>query len=92
MSQQIYQQFLNFWNQNPQVYVRLKELALSLRRKGHERYSINGLFEVLRWEHAMRTTGDSFKLNNNYRAWYARALMQNELKLRDFFETREVRG
>lgn len=90
MSTSIYQQFLKFWKANPQVYARLKELALALKQKGHKKYSINGLFEVLRWEHAMRTTGDSFKLNNNYRAWYARALMQNEPELADFFNIREM--
>lgn len=82
--------FHEFYYANPHVYWRLRELAVDLKHRGRDRYSINGLFEVLRWEHAMKTSGDTFKLNNNYRALYARALMNNEPELEGFFETRSA--
>jgi hypothetical protein len=63
-------------------------MALEMRRRGHRQYGIKALFEVLRFNHAMRTEGDIFKLNNNYTALYARLLMDNEPELDDFFETR----
>ena len=92
MSRAIYQRFKQFWKDNPQVYDRLRDLALELRRKGLKKYSIKGLFEVLRWETALKTKGERFKLNDHFTAWYARALMLNEPKLRDFFNTRAVKG
>lgn len=88
MRREIYNRFLKFWNENPQVYERLRELALELKRRGVRKYSIKGLFEVLRWEHALETKGDTFKLNDHYTAWYARALMKNEPELKEFFNTR----
>jgi len=90
-----YDDFTEFHEEHPEVYDELKKLALDLVGHGHRRYSINGLFEVLRWHRAMRTTDDEqedFKLNNNYRALYARLLMLVEPRLRGFFETRVSPG
>lgn len=85
------QQFAAFHRENPDVYNRLRELAIDLRSRGHAKGSIAMLFEVLRWEHALATTDPDFKLNNNYRAFYARLLMDHEPRLRGFFETRVQR-
>ena len=75
------------------MYDELRKLALALINRGHLRYGIAGLFEVLRYRHAMRTIDpdESFKLNNNYRAYYARLLMDRELRLVGFFLTRKQR-
>jgi hypothetical protein len=48
------------------------------------------LFEVLRWRHTLRTGGDEFKLNNNYRSYYSRLIMLTEADLTDVFETRRL--
>lgn len=77
---------------NPHVYNRLVILSRQLVRRGHKRIGIGMLFEVLRWEHAMTTTGDAFKLNNNYRALYAREIMRREGDLDGVFATRELRA
>lgn len=84
-----------FWKwhaQNPQVYSELVSLARRLRDRGHRKVGIGMLFEVLRWRHAMRTTGDAdgFKLNNNYRALYARLIMEQEDDLAGMFELRAL--
>ena len=52
---------------------------------------INGIFEVLRWSR-METEGEEFKLNDHYRALYARDIMINEPDLEDFFEIRRRRA
>lgn len=86
-------QFLAFHRDHPEVYDALRDLALDLQRKGHQRCGIGMLFEVLRW--TWMTQGlhdeDGFKLNNNYRSRYARLLMANEPRLYGFFHTRELR-
>jgi hypothetical protein len=84
--------FTHFHAQNPQVFSRLKQLALHLHSRGVERYGIKGLFEVLRYEHAIQTAGDPFKLNNNYTAYYARLIIAAEPVLADFFELRACQG
>ena len=81
--------FMKFHAENPWVYARLREMALQLRRSGRDSYGIAALFEVLRYEYAIRTVSDDgLKLNNNYRALYSRMLAQNEPELREFFRMR----
>lgn len=85
------ERFMAFHVENPHVYDELRRLALDLKRKGVTRYGIAGLFEVLRYDSALATGGDAFKLNNSFRSFYARLLMDNEPRLRDFFELRTMR-
>ena len=82
--------FNAFHKANPHVYVALRHLGLMMKRRGHKRIGIAMLFEQLRWAYYLQTTDtDGFKLNNNYRAYYARLLMKQEPELTGFFTTRE---
>ncbi len=80
--------FHTFHADNPHIYGLLRNGARRLRTAGWEHYGIAALWEGLRYESAVHTTGDDFKLNNSYRALYARMLMENEPELRGFFSTR----
>jgi len=81
--------FKKFHRENPHVYSELKKLALQLKEKGHKKYGMKGLFEVLRWHRALETTDQNYKLCNNYTAFYARIIMKNEPELKGFFRLRE---
>ena len=82
--------FETFHNDNPWVYQRLRDLALAVRRAGVSNYGIGGLYEALRYEMFLGARDEEgFKLNNNYRALYARMLAQNEKELEDFFRFRQ---
>jgi len=84
--------FEAFHAANPRVYLELRRLALTLWERGHKQIGIAMLFEQMRWEWYARTTDTSgFKLNNNYRAYYARLLMEREPELAGFFTTRETK-
>jgi hypothetical protein len=81
--------FAKFHAENPWVYDRLRDLALAMRRRGIEHYGIGGLYETLRYEASLSARDvDGFKLNNNYRALYARELARNEPMLENFFKFR----
>lgn len=80
--------FREFHSENPAVYTELTALARQLQMRGHSRYGMKGLFEVLRWKRAMTTTGSVFKLNNNYTALYSRLIMHNNSGLKGFFNIR----
>jgi hypothetical protein len=82
--------FRQFHAENPHVYDELVMLARRARNRGATRLGIGMLFEVLRWRHTLRTGGDSFKLNNNFRSYYARMIMLREADLVDVFETRQL--
>jgi hypothetical protein len=83
--------FARFHEDNPHVYDELRMLALRARRRGATKIGIGMLFEVLRWRQTLRTDGDAYKLNNNYRSRYARMLMA-EPELAGCFETRGLRA
>jgi hypothetical protein len=89
LSSPLVAKFEEYHAANPDIYLELLALAHQLRAKGWKHYSINGLFEVLRWQHAMKVTDpEGFKLNNSYRAFYARLLMRDNPELKGFFEVR----
>lgn len=83
--------FINFHNDNPIVYLDLLGLAMELSRHGHRKIGMKMLFEVLRWRSMLRTTGDRFKLNNNYTAYYARLIEHRVPEMRGVFDTRRMR-
>jgi len=85
--------FDEFHQRHPEVLEQLRRRALRAQRRGYQP-GIAALFEVLRWGHGMaRVTGaDEFKLNNNFKAHYARLLMQTTPELSGFFELRQARS
>ena len=83
--------FIKFHDKNPHVYQKLTALAKQLKRKGINQYSIKGLFEVLRWHTAIKTQDKTFKLCNNYTAYYSRLIMDNNPDLKGFFKIKKLR-
>jgi hypothetical protein len=84
------QAFWDFHRANPHVYDRLVAMSRQARRAGVSRLGIARLFEVLRWEHMVRTGGDLFKLNNNHRSYYARLIMDRNPELDGLFQIRQL--
>lgn len=85
--QTLEERFEMFNAANPHVYAELKRMALAAQARGVRHYGIAALFEVMRFS-ALMTTGEEFKLNNSYRAFFARKLMADVPALEGFFETR----
>ena len=81
-----------FCARNPHVLARLHTLALGLLMRGHRRYSIKGLVEIVRYEDALTTTqvAGGFKIDNSLSAALARILMTDDPRLVGFFETRQA--
>lgn len=84
--------FQRYHAENPQIYRLLLRFALEAKQAGRIRLGIKMLYERVRWHTTVETHGDEFKLNNNYHAYYARLLMQQEPTLRGFFETRKAKA
>lgn len=84
--------FLRFHHDNPHVYEELVRLTRRAWQTGNHRIGIGMLFEVLRWRHMLRTSGDDFKLNNNYRSYYARMILARHPEFGDIFELRRLHG
>lgn len=77
-----------FDHEHPEVMRRLEELAIAAVNAGRRRLSINELFEVVRYEHGLKHADQPFRMNNNYRAFYARQLMARNARLAGMFATR----
>lgn len=87
----IQERFEAFHTANPHVYAALRGLALQMLGNGVRQYGIKGLFEILRWQFALQTKGEPFKLCNNYTSRYARLLVKLNPELDGFFEFRCLR-
>ena len=83
------EKFDRYHTDNPHVYDLLVRMARQAQQAGHKRYGMKSLFEVMRWKMTVETSGDSFKLNNNYTAFYARKVMAEYPELDGFFALRE---
>jgi hypothetical protein len=88
----IQERFESFHNANPHVYVALRNLALQMLGNGVREYGIKGLFEILRWQFALQTKGEPFRLSNDFTSRYARLLVKNNPELDGFFVMRELRS
>jgi len=88
----IYARFLKFHAANPEVYNNLVSLAREFRRKGqnhNRKMGIGMLYEVLRWNYYLSIDStEDYKLSNDFRACYARLIMEREPDLKDAFNTR----
>jgi len=88
---QIFERFVQFHKANPDFWHLFCRFADSMRQvKSH--YAVASIFERVRWERDMTTTttdDDSLKLNNDYRAYYARMYLATHLSAEKFFELRK---
>lgn len=87
--QQIREQVRNYHRDNPEVWELFKSFTLELIYSGRRNYSANAIFERIRWEKDLGNGSEAaFKLNNNYRAFYARRFMATYPQYEGFFRTR----
>ncbi len=79
-----------FHDEHPKVWELFARFTFQRINIGFKHYSVNAVFEAIRWE-ADEVGGDgqsTFKLNNNYRAFYARRFMRMNPEHAGFFRTR----
>ena len=88
----IEERFAQFHASNPHVLTALETLAADFLAAGRERIGIGMLFEVLRYQSGIRTTGDVYALNNDYRALYVRLMLERHPEWQPAFETRARRA
>jgi hypothetical protein len=90
----------DFHRLNPGVLTAVIEIAREGKARGYRTWSINGVFEILRWSQKYRglreslgvKDGEGFALNNSFRAFYARLAMEAAPDLKGFFVTRKLRS
>lgn len=86
------ERFADFHAANPWVATALERLTADYLQKNPDRLvGMKMLFEVLRWQYDRQTTGDPFKVNNDFTSRYARLLIDRRPEWAAVFRTRELR-
>lgn len=86
----IYAEYLRWDARNPHFYPLFERFTLQIAERGHRRLGVALIYERIRWESMIRTDGDAWKLNNNYRAIYARRFMRDHPEHDGIFQLREL--
>jgi len=82
------QRFEAFHRLNPQVYAAIERQALRLAAQGEKRIGVKAIAEDLR-RGRLATTGDDWKVNNSWPAFYARLLVAKHPRLAGVIEMRQ---
>lgn len=77
-----------FHAENPHVYTMLRDMALRLKRTGHEHWGMRNLYEKARYDLAVETTRVAPVLNDWFAPYYSRKIMAEVPELDGFFEVR----
>ncbi len=83
--------FLEYNEENPEVYRLFKEYAFKMIGKGKGHYGARTICELIRWHHDINAERDAadFKISNNHAPFYARAFMNDYPEHDGFFRTQE---
>jgi len=84
-------QVVGFHNKHPEVWDWFVKFTFERIERGYQHYSVNGVFERIRWELG-DVGGDgskTFKIGNNHRAFYARRFHNMYPDFDGFFRTRK---
>jgi hypothetical protein len=83
--------FKKYDEENPRIWIEFIKYSKEAKTKGFQNYSAKGIFEIIRWNTTAKGN-DSFKLNNNYHADYARKMMKEYPEFDGFFRIRELKS
>ena len=81
---------MDFHRMYPKVWDYFDRFTEDLIARGFSHYSVNAIFERIRWETDIADSdgGSTFKLNNNHRSFYARKFMRDYPQHAGFFRLR----
>ena len=74
---------------NPQIYESFVRTTFEAISRGHKKFSAEFIFNIMRWLQDDRAKDDMYKINNNYKAFYARKFMEDYPIHKGIFETRK---
>ena len=86
------ERFEQYDRENPHVYELVKRYTFDVIASGKKHFSMASIIERIRWFTEIETTGDPFKINQNYQTYYGRKFMQEFPQHEGFFRTRKLRG
>ena len=85
------QKWWSWHNQNPHVYQMFERFTHRAIDAGLVQSSAWLIINRIRWETALETKGDSFKISNDFIAYYARLFMAYNPEHDGFFRTKKMK-
>jgi hypothetical protein len=77
---------------NPHVWDLFVKYTFQAINAGRKHYSVNAIFERIRWHTDIETKRDALKISNNHRAYYARYFHVCYPEYDGFFRTKMLRS
>ena len=87
-SKDLVTEWKHFHVENPEVYELFKRFAFEAINKGHLRLSSEMIINRIRWETSVVTSDKDYKINNDYKPFYARLFMEEHQTYGNFFNKR----
>ena len=84
--------FLEWHKANPKVWEYFEKISLEAVNKGRKRISHWLIINRIRWEVNIVTTGEDFKITNDYIAFYARLWKDKHPEHKDLFKIKRMEG
>lgn len=91
MTEAMRTKFREYDRRNPEVYREFKLLAYELVEAGREKYGAWAIMNTIRWNHDIRTSGDVFKIRNDFISLYARKLAKEDPAFKTFFTFKRLK-
>lgn len=76
---------------NPHIYKEFEYLAFQLIKSGVKKSSAWLVINQMRWNYAIQTKGDKFKISNDYIAYYTRLFQHYNPDYKNFFTTKALK-
>jgi hypothetical protein len=83
--------FQAFHNEHPRIYARICALADEALQRGHKRYSMSLIFELIRYEEKLLSKKVAIAIPNAHRAYYARLWLSEHSDWPEFFRLSHVK-
>lgn len=84
--------FLSFHKKNPGIYRLFCDYSFRMKNLGRTRYSAWIVINRVRWEFDLGGNGETFKINNDFIALYARLMISDFPQFEDFFSLRLMKS
>jgi len=87
--EEMQEQVTKFHAEHPEIWDLFVRFSKEMIGRGYKAYSAQSVIERIRWEKDVGGDGTtSFKINNNYTAFYSRRFMRMYPEYEGFFRTR----
>ena len=91
MTEDLKEKWWKWHNENPEFFDLFERFTFEAISKGHNRLSAWLIANRIRWETMIVTTGDDYKISNDFIAFYSRYFMHKHPQYKGFFKTKTMK-